>query len=431
MFSSNLPLAALFASALSGISTAQDTATLEGAVYAMSNRTDGNTIVAYGRAADGTLTSLGEFATGGLGATFDGGEGLDPLISAYALIPTQDERFLLAVNAGSNTISSLRIEDDYSLTLMDISRTGGVGPNSVTENDGVIVVSNIDADGVFAGEPDQEGSLISILIDDDGQMRTASPALRILENRPSSVRFSPDREFLLVSSINAGSSALASGNSDEMVVYRMEDTGFLSAEPVGRGSSTLPFNAENRNLPSAIGFEIIEQGGENFVVVTEAREFQADGSPPEFDKLQTGSVSTWRLESDGNLTPIQLDVLAGTDFFDGERTACWIRFSNDNSTFFVSNALDASISSYSFDMGNIEVIRDIEASGFGAMTGNPFGTTDGFIDLWTSRDGAFLYQLYGLSGVIGVYEVDGSALTLIQEVSGDLPEANTQGIVAF
>ena len=82
-----------------------------GAVYAMTNgqgQVDGNvqgpnSVVAYAQAADGTLTQLGSFPTGGNGGDFDGGEGLDPLISAYAITKSLDNRFVLAVNAGSNT----------------------------------------------------------------------------------------------------------------------------------------------------------------------------------------------------------------------------------------------------------------------------------------------------------------------------------------
>ena len=49
-----------------------------------------------------------------------------------------------------------------------------------------------------------------------------------------------------------------------------------------------------------------------------------------------------------------------------------------------------------------------------------------------SDDGQFLYQLEGLSGEIGVYEVDAAsgALSLLQNVSGFLPEIDTQGIVS-
>ncbi len=196
----------------------------------------------------------------------------------------------------------------------------------------------------------------------------------------------------------------------------------------------LPFNSENRNLPSAIGFEIVEDEGDQFVVVTEAREFQADGAPPEFPALQTGSVSTWKLEKHGQLTPINLDVLTGTGQSDGERTACWIEFSRDEKTIWVSNALESMLSSFSFSKGEIELINRVEAAGTPPSDDDPFGTTDGWIDLWISDDGEYVYQLYGLSGTIGVFKVEqagaGAGLTSIQEVT-DLPEANTQGIVAF
>ncbi|MEO1575275.1 MAG: hypothetical protein AAFU65_09990, partial [Pseudomonadota bacterium] len=247
-------------------------------------------------------------------------------------------------------------------------------------------------------------------------------------------QLSPDGRFLIVSSINAGSSALASGSSDELVVYGVGRNGRLTDRPLATGASTKPFNSENRNLPSAIGFEIVEDEGQQYVVVTEAREFQADGSPPAFDALQTGSVSTWHLGKHGQLTPVNLDVITGNDFFDGERTACWIEFSADQSTFWVSNALEATLSTYAFDQGQIELIDRVAASGVGPADGDPFGTTDGWIDLWASDDGKYVYQLYGLDGTIGVFKVDddgfGQGLTLIQEVS-DLPEVNTQGIVAF
>ena len=292
-------------------------------------------------------------------------------------------------------------------------------------------VTNIDSDGEFQGEPDQEGNVRGFVLTRRGKLIRNPLSSRELENRPSAVRISPDGRFLVVSSINAGSSALESGSVDEIVTYRLNRFGFLSREPVSTATSTLPNNEEGRNLPSAIGFEIVRDRGQQFVVVTEAREFQPDGTPPTFPNLQTGSVSTWRLERNGDLTPITLDSLAGVSFTDGQRTGCWITFGSGNDYFWNVNALDASLTSYSFDRGEIEVIEEVAIGGQPAQDSDPFGTTDGWIDIAISRDGRFLYQLFGLDGTIGVFEVDGPFVSPVQEISGDLPLQNTQGIVAF
>ena len=409
---------------------------LAGAVYAMANGTDQNTIVAYGRRADGTLRHIGEFATGGVGAAFDGGEGLDPLISAYALERTENRRFLLAVNAGSESVASLRIEDDFSLSLTDLAPSGGTGPNSIAISGSLVYVSNIDEDGVFAGEPDQEGSLRGFILGADGRLRAIEGSQRSLGNRPSAIRFSPGGDYLVVASINAGSSALASGSDDELVVYRVETDGTLSEAPIAAATSTPQGNAENRNLPSAIGFEIVEDAaGNDVVVVTEAREFQADGSPPAFANLQTGSVSTWTLNVDGSLTEGQLDQIAGASVTDGQRTACWLAFSADQRYFWVSNALESTLSTYTFASdGSIGLDTVVAAAGNPPASDVPaeaFANTDGWIDLDVSDDGAYVYQLYGLAGQIGAFRIRGGALELVDLVSGDLPVANTQGLIAL
>ncbi len=407
-----------------------------GAVYAMSNGDgqDGdptNTIVAYGRNDDGTLRNIGTFETGGEGGDFDGGEGLDPLISAYALTKSDDNRFLFAANAGSNTLSVFIINDDFTLTLSDQQTTKGTGPNSITYREGLVYVSNIDSDGVFNGEPDQEGSLAGYWVDDEGKL-TALDGTTQLGNRPSAVQFSPDGQWLAVTSINSGSSALASGSEDELVIYSVNTDGTLSANHWGAATSTLRGNTEGRNLPSAIGFQIV---GDNYVVVTEAREFQSDGTPPAFTALQSGSVSTWQIQADGSLLAINMDVASGNRATESGRTACWLDFNNSGNIFFVSNAIEAGLASYSFDNGNIALINELAAEGIGAGTttdpATAFGTTDGWIDMWISDDGNFLYQLYGLNGTIGVFRINGSNLTLVEEITGDLPETNTQGIVAI
>ena len=419
-----------------------------GAVYAMSNGSGqvpgtniqgDNWVASYGRNTDGSLDLISMTPTGGQGGDFDGGEGLDPLISAYALTKSIDNEFVLAVNAGSNTITSLSVQEDFSLTVADTQPTGDIGPNSIAHapsaidgRNGLVYVSNITREEFAAqGEPAQQGSVTGYWLLDDGSLSAIPNSTRDLANRPSAVQFSPNGDFLVVASINSGSSALATLDENELVVYRVNEDGTLSDGIVGSGASTLRGNAEGRNLPSAIGFQIV---GDNYVVVTEAREFRPDGTPPVFPGLQDGSVSTWQINGDGSLAPINMDVASGVN--NTGRTACWLDFTNDGNTFFVSNAIEAGLASYSFNNGNVALIDQVAAQGTGA-TGNTtdgasaFATTEGWIDMWISDDGNHLYQLQGLTGAISVYEINGASLNLVEVQTGDLPTNNVQGIVAF
>ena len=416
----------------------------DGAVYVMSNKLDGNSIFAYGRKADGRLKLIGEYATGGLGSTdFDGGEGLDPLISEGSVVLSDDRRYLFAVNAGSNTVSSFRINDDLSLRLREPAAVDGVGPNSLAYRDGVLVVSSIDADGIFSGEPDQEGAIESFIVRRGGRLTSLNNSRRVLENRPSSLEFSPDGRFLSVTSINAGSNQLASGSDDEVVIYGVDRDGRPSLGQLDGATSTEVNNPQNRNLPSAIGQDFVEVDGRQVLVVTEAREFSSAGAPPAFPALQSGSVSSWEVNEFGKLIPITLDVIAGNDPFNGERTVCWIQFSDDGEEFWTTNPLESSISTFNFVtrpedgvVGSVSLINQNEVQGTEVTSSDPsvaFGEqSDGFIDVSASDNGEYLYVLAGLRGEVNVYKTeDDGSLKLIQNVDGDLPVRDTQGIAAF
>ena len=197
-------------------------------------------------------------------------------------------------------------------------------------------------------------------------------------------------------------------------------------------------------MASAIDFDVATIGDSEFIVVTEAREFNSLGGPPALPALQAGSVSVYELNGDGSLTATTEDFSVGDPTgnpLDGinQLTACWIDFGADGTTFYVSNAINASVSSFTLkEDGTLDLIEMVAAQGIsgfseGGTTGpDVFGTTDGFIDLDVSDDGDFLYQLEGLSGNIGVYSVDinDASLTLLQEVTGFLPYIDTQGIVS-
>ena len=424
---------------------------IEGAVYTMTNGLEANEIAAFAFNPGGQLAFLGNFATGGLGSTeFDGGEGLDPLISADSIIIT-DEECLICTNAGSDTITSFLIEDDFSLTKVSTISTGGVGPNSLAYSNGRVFVSNIDRDGfalgdpnVPRGEPNDEGSVTGFTINENGILVPIPGSTFNLDNRPANLGFSADGTNLIVTSITAGSAALPElGGADSVVVLGVEPSGAITGI-VGSATGTQVGNADGRNLASAIDFDTAVIGGREFVVVTEAREFNSAGGPPALPALQAGSVSVYELMADGSLNGIVDDFAVGDPLgspFDpaNQLTTCWIDFGIDGSTFYVSNAINATISRFTLQADGSLVLNEQVAaagvSGFanGDTTGpEVFGTTDGFIDLDVTPDGKYLYQLEGLNGSISAYAINSdNSLTFVQEITGYLPEVDTQGIIAF
>ena len=400
-----------------------------GAVYAGTNKRDANTLAAFGALANGTLVQIAEYATGGRGGIFNSGNGLDPLISADSVI-TVDNRFVLAVNAGSNTIASLRVNADFSLTLIGTAPTGGFGPSCIAYRGGLVYVGNLDVDGRFTGEPDQIGNVTGFRFDTTtGQLTPIANSTRALRTRANDVEFSPDGRFLVVSGSNAGSTMIPPSAADTLVVYGVMADGTLTAGPQASAASTV-LNTNGRNLPSVIGFEIVQRTGGVFVIATESREFQPNGAPGMLPMFQTGSVSTWRLETSGALTPVSQDVRTGPTNSSGPTSACWIVASPDNRLFWVASASGSTISTYRMnDDGSIALIAGRAAAGAAVADGPT--VADGFIDLARNADGRFIYQLIGLKGAINVYSAapDGGSLTLLQRTTGLLPMTNTQGIV--
>ena len=103
-----------------------------GAVYVLTNQVS-NAVAVFDRAPDGRLTPAGMFSTGGAGDPVPqpGDPPTDPLASQGALILSQNNQLLFAVNAGSNEISVLSIGKD-SLALVDKVSSGGVRPIFLT-----------------------------------------------------------------------------------------------------------------------------------------------------------------------------------------------------------------------------------------------------------------------------------------------------------
>lgn len=113
-------------------------------VYVESNNPDlgENAVLAFHRnPADGSLTQIGTYATGGTGQ-LNLPKVLGPDDSDQEVVVTPDGRFLFAVNQGSNSITAFRIGLTGELERIDTFDSGGVQPVSLGISGDRLYVAN-------------------------------------------------------------------------------------------------------------------------------------------------------------------------------------------------------------------------------------------------------------------------------------------------
>ena len=153
-----------------------------GAVYVLSNQPSGNAVIAYDRAADGTLTPDATYPTTGTGT----GVGLG---SQGAVVVDESESFLYAVDAGSNTITSFQI-GDHGLVRIGTVPSQGSTPISVTVHSDRLYVVNAGGTGNIAGFSVTDGALAPLA----GSVHALSSGAA----GPGEVAFTPVGSQLLV-----------------------------------------------------------------------------------------------------------------------------------------------------------------------------------------------------------------------------------------
>ena len=127
----------------------------KGAVYTLTNTASGNAVAVFDRAGNGTLTAAGSYATGGNGT----GAALG---SQNSVIMNNNEKWLFAVDAGSNDIAVFSV-DPVGLTLIGRTPSGGTDPISLTVHKDVLYVLNAGGAGNITGfNVMGDGTLVAI-----------------------------------------------------------------------------------------------------------------------------------------------------------------------------------------------------------------------------------------------------------------------------
>lgn len=325
-----------------------------GAVYAMTNAANGNQVVIFDRDDEGMLTMAGSISTGGMGS----GSGLDPLGSQGSLMLSEDHRWLVAVNAGSNEISVFRVLRD-GLDLVDKVDSGGVLPVSVTIFHNLVYILNA------GGSPNITGFNLS----QTGELTPLTKSARSLGSGGfAQVGFDPQGETLVVTD----------KADSKILVYSVGHDGLPGINAViSPSNGVTPF-----------GF-IFDQRGHLLVV-----------------EASTNAVSSYNVLPDDTLQVISPSVP------NGQKAACWIA-GNQRGDVFTDNPGTHSISAYKLTAGQGSLVLLNGTAGIGNTPLDLSTTVDGrFLYALDPADGTIdMFQiepdgsLTGLGSVAGGFSI--------------------------
>ena len=371
--SRKLPLAALALGALWGCTDSRETtgphvpafsraavAGQPGALYVATNATAGNEILAFPRAADGTLGQPSAFGTGGKGS----GDGLG---NQGGLVLTQENRSLLAINAGSDEVSVFTVEPD-GLTLTDRVSSGGERPISVSAFHGLVYVLN--AGGA--------GNITGFRLTADGRLHALPLSTRPLSTSaagPAQVGFSPDGRLLVVTEKAANTIA----------TYVVQADGLTDGPHPQPSVGTTPF-----------GFAF---SGRGTLVVSEA----FGGAPG------ASALSSYDVTGSGGIEVVSPSVGAT------QSAACWVVITRNSRFAYTSNTGSATISGYGLSPDG--VLRLLVSNGVSGTTGA------GPIDMALSGNDRFLYALNSGAGTVSAFQVTADGTLAPQTGASGLPTA--------
>jgi 6-phosphogluconolactonase (cycloisomerase 2 family) len=357
-------------------SASADSSPVVGHVYVNDNTAGTNTIGAFDRHADGTLTpeAGSPFTAGGAGT----GAGL---ASQGALQLSADGRFLIAADAGNNQISVLRIKPDGSVTLVphSVISSGGILPVSIAVAGNLVYVANAGTGG---------SNYTGFQLQPNGRLAPIAGSTVALPDgsQPGDVLFNADGSKLVGTRV--GTSQIDS--------FTVAPGGLLTAAP------NSPFPAQGQG-----------PFGSEFSPTSPGQLFVSNAH----NGTGLGTVSAFSDAADGTLTSI------GTSPFPNNQTApCWVEISHNGQFLFAVNTGSGTISSYSIAPGGTLT----------PLASTPVNATGGVgaVDARLSPDGRYLYVDESRIGAVGAFAVNGGDLTELPGSPTSLPAGATPaGIV--
>ena len=346
-----------------------------GHVYLDDNTAGSNTIAAFSRHADGTLTPLpgSPFTAGGVGS----GAGL---ASQGSVQIADGGRLLLAADAGSNQVSVLRIEPGGSLSLASVVSSGGALPVSIAVHGSLVYVAN-------AGPADSNYTGFRL-----------APFGRLIPVPGSTVA--------LPSAAQPGD-VLFDGTGSKLIGTR-----------VGTSQIDSFTVTPNGRLTAAAGSPFTAQGvgpfGSEFRPTSPSQLFVSNAH----NGTGLGTVSAFTDSPAGVLTSI------GSSPVPDEQTApCWVTITPDGRYLFAVNTGSGTISRYSIAPGGaLTLLGSTAVAASGGV---------GAVDPGLTPDGRFLYVNESQAKSVGAFAVSrGGNLTELPGSPTALPAGATPAGIA-
>jgi 6-phosphogluconolactonase len=349
-----------------------------GHVYVNDNTAGTNTIAAFARNTNGSLTAVpgSPFTTDGAGT----GAGLT---SQGAIQTTADGRFVIAVDAGSNQVSVLAAERNGALADVPggTVSSDGIDPVSVTVHGDLVYVAN---QGSAAGGSNLSGFVLTPF----GQLYPL-----------------PNSTVALPTGATAGD-VLFNGDGTKLIATLVG--------PSEIESYTVGWNG---HLTAAPGSPFAGQGLGSFgSAFRPTNPDQLFVSNPH-NGTGLGTVSAFNDSWNGTLNSI------GTSPFADDQTApCWVAITPNGQELFAVNTGSGSVSRYAIaPSGSLTLLGSTPVSNEGGV-----GATDAAV----SPEGGFLYVNESKAGAIGTFAITGGNLTELAGSPTTLPAGATPAGIA-
>lgn len=334
-------------------------------LYTLSNDATSNAVYAYQHTAKNGFSIIGNYATGGKGA----GAGLG---NQGALAVSANDRYLFAVNAGSNEVSVFEIQKN-GLKLLDTVADSGKTPVSIAVHDNLVYVVNAGDDSIFGYRfaPDT-GTLTALTGSYQPLGGTGNGAAQISFNSTGTV---------LVVSEKA---------SNQLASFHLDDSGIPQGSQSINSAGSTPF-----------GFAF---GKRDQLFVSEA---QGGGSNP-----NASSISSYASDDNGILTLIDGEVKSF------QTAACWLVTTPNGRLAFTADTPANALSAYKIDFdGHLKLLQSK------AAVANKPG------DLAVSGDGDTLYSLNSGDHTLAAYQIKANGLLISGAIQTSLPTFATGLIV--